>query len=76
MNWTIARITELTKELNALDDEIKTAQTRNGSLKNRAMEMDKGDIAGEYQDRLDAYMLIRSAIDTVIEFLDGREVWI
>ncbi len=74
MNWTTARVTTLIKELDALDDEIKEEQLYHGNLKNAALKMEKDEIAEEHQQKIDEYMVIRSAIDTVIEFLDGREV--
>ena len=74
MNWATARATTLMKELDALDDGIKYEQMIYGSLKNDAMEKDDKSSEQIYQKRLDEYMAVRSAIDTVIEFLDGCEV--
>lgn len=74
MNWTIARITELTKEIDALDNSIKDEQVLYGSLKNSAMERGDETMTKVYADRLDEFMVVRAAIDTVIEYLDGREV--
>jgi hypothetical protein len=74
MKWTTARATTLMKELDELDDGIKYEQMIYGSLKNDAMEKDDKSSEQNYQKRLDEYMAVRSAIDTVIEFLDGCEV--
>ena len=74
MNWTIAKITELTKEIDALDNSIKDEQVLYGSLKNSAMERGDETMTKVYADRLDEFMVVRAAIDTVIEYLDGREV--
>ena len=74
MKWTTARATTLIKELDALDDGIKYEQMIYGSLKNDAMKENNEASEKSYQKRLDEYMAVRSAIDTVIEFLDGCEV--
>lgn len=74
MIWTNARITELTKEIDALDNSIKDEQVLYGSLKNSAMERGDETMTKVYADRLDEFMVVRAAIDTVIEYLDGREV--
>ena len=74
MNWATARATTLMKELDALDDGIKYEQMIYGSLKNDAMEKDDKSSEQIYQKRLDEYRAVRSAIGTVIEFLDGCEV--
>lgn len=74
MNWTNARVTELTKEIDALDNSIKDEQVLYGSLKNSAMERGDETMTKVYADRLDEFMVVRAAIDTVIEYLDGREV--
>jgi len=74
MKWTTARVATLIKELYDLDSGVKFEQVVYGSLKNEAME--KGNEADErkWQERLDKYMEVRSAIDTIIEYLDGCEV--
>lgn len=67
-------MTTLIKELDDLDSGVKFEQVVFGGLKNEAME--KGNEADErkWQERLDKYMEVRSAIDTLIEYLDGCEV--
>ena len=67
-------MTTLIKELDTLDDGIKYEQMIYGSLKNDAMEKDDKSSEKIYQERLDKYMEVRSAIDTIIEYLDGCEV--
>lgn len=74
MRFTTSRVATLIKELDALDDGIKYEQMIYGSLKNDAMKENNEASEKSYQKRLDEYMVIRSAIDTLIEFLDGCEV--
>ena len=74
MRFTTSRIATLIKELDTLDDGIKYEQMIYGSLKNDAMEKDDKSSEKIYQERLDKYMEVRSAIDTIIEYLDGCEV--
>ena len=74
MTFSTSRVATLIKELDDLDSGVKFEQVVYGSLKNEAME--KGNEADErkWQERLDKYMEVRSAIDTIIEYLDGCEV--
>ena len=74
MKLTTAKVATLIKELDDLDNGIKYEQMIYGSLKNDAMEENNEASEKSYQKRLDDYMAIRSAIDTIIEFLDGCEV--
>lgn len=74
MRFTTSRVATLIKDLDDLDSGVKFEQVVYGGLKNEAME--KGNEADErkWQERLDKYMEVRSAIDTLIEYLDGCEV--
>ena len=74
MKLTTAKVATLIKELDDLDNGIKYEQMIYGSLKNDAMKENNEASEKSYQKRLDEYMAIRSAIDTIIEFLDGCEV--
>ena len=74
MKLTTAKVATLIKELDDLDNGIKYEQMIYGSLKNDAMEENNEASEKSYQKRLDDYMAIRSAIDTIIEYLDGCEV--
>ena len=74
MTLTTAKVATLIKELDDLDNGIKYEQMIYGSLKNDAMEENNEASEKSYQKRLDDYMAIRSAIDTIIEYLDGCEV--
>lgn len=74
MKLTTAKVATLTKELDDLDNGIKYEQMIYGSLKNDAMKENNEASERSYQKRLDDYMAIRSAIDTIIEYLDGCEV--
>ena len=74
MKWTKARIDQLNKELEDLDNAIKDEQVITGTLKNNAMERGDGEMEKLYSDKLDRYMAARASIDGVIEFFDGLEV--
>lgn len=74
MKLTTAKVATLIKELDDLDNGIKYEQMIYGSLKNDAMKENNEASEKSYQKRLDDYMAIRSAIDTIIEYLDGCEV--
>ena len=74
MAITVARITELSKALEELDKAISSEQVTYGVCKNNAMEREDEQMVQYFTEHLDDMMRARSAIDTVIEFIDECEV--
>ena len=74
MTITVARVVELSKALEELDKAISSEQVTYGACKNNAMERQDEPMVKYYTEHLDHMMAVRSAIDTVIEFVDECEV--
>ena len=73
-DWSVARATMLTRELTDLDESIKAKHILHSTLRNEAIEEDEEAMSNSYGERIAGFECIRSAIDTLLVFLDSREV--
>jgi len=73
-DWTYARTSTVVRELDDLDECIKAKLILFSTYRNE--EIEKGDeiMPDHYMKRIAEFERIRGAIDTIIEFLDSREV--